>query len=90
MWHRHGATGADLKKKVEEIQKAAPTDEMAQIITAVNGVALKFNNKEQLDQAADKVAELGKKFVETETGDKLALDPLMSKPEQYRGEAYQP
>ncbi len=82
---------AGLKKKIEEIQKAAPTDEMAEIITAVKDVALKLNNKDQLDQAADKVAELGKKFVEKETGDKLAgLDPLLPKPDQYRGKSYQP
>ena len=82
---------AGLKKKIDAIQKAAPTDEMAQIIAAVNGVALKLNNKQQLDEAADKVAELGKKFAANETGDKLAgLDPLLLKPDQYRGKAYQP
>ncbi len=82
---------AGLKKKVEEIQKAAPTDEMAQIITTVGGVALKLNNKQPLDEAADKVAELAKKFSENVTGDKLAgLDPLLPKPGQYRGKPYQP
>jgi hypothetical protein len=82
---------AGLKKKIEEIQKVAPTDEMAQIITAVGGVALKLNNQQELDGAADKVAELGKKFGENETGDKLAgLDPLLPKPEQDRGKPYQP
>ncbi len=82
---------AGLKKRIAEIQKAAPTDEMAQIITIVNAVALKLNNQAQLTEAADKVAELGKKFTSTETGDKLAgLDPLIPKPEQYRGKPYQP
>jgi Cytochrome c554 and c-prime len=82
---------AGLKQKIQEIQKVAPTDEMAQIITAVSGVALKLNNQQELDGAADKVAELGKKFAENETGDKLAgLDPLLPKPEQYRGKPYQP
>ena len=82
---------AGLKKKLDEIQKAAPTDEMGQIIAAVNGVALKLNNKQQLDEAADKVAELAKKFAASQTGDKLAgLDPLLPKPDQYRGKLYQP
>ncbi len=82
---------AGLKKRIEEIQKAAPTDEMAQIITAVSGAALKLNNQAQLAEAADKVAELGKKFSSTETGDKLAaLDPMIPKPDQYRGKPYSP
>ncbi|MGH8094672.1 MAG: cytochrome c family protein [Chthoniobacterales bacterium] len=82
---------AGLKKRIEEIQKAAPTDEMAQIITTVSGVALKLNNQGPLTEAADKVAELGKKFSSTETGGKLAgLDPMIPSPAQYRGKPYQP
>lgn len=82
---------AGLKKKIEEIQKAAPTEEMAQILSTVNGVALKLNNRAPLTEAADKVAELGHKFSMTVTGDKLAgLDPMIPKPEQYRGKPYQP
>jgi hypothetical protein len=82
---------AAVRQKIEAMQKVAPTDEMAQIITAVGGVALKLNNQQQLDAAADKVAELGKKFAESETGDKLAgLDPMLPKPDQYRGKPYQP
>lgn len=82
---------AGLKKKLDQIQKAAPTDEMAQILAVANGVALKLNNKAPLEEAADKVAELGKKFGQNETGDKLAgLDPLLPKSEQYRGKPYQP
>lgn len=80
-----------LRKKLADIQKAAPTDEIAQIITIADAAALKLNNKAPLDEAADKVAELGKKFSSTETGDKLAgLDPMIPKPEQYRGKPYQP
>jgi len=82
---------AGLKKKIEAIQKAAPTDELAAIITAVNGAALKLNNKDELTQTADKVAELGQKFSTTVTGDKLAgLDAAIPKVEQYRGKPYQP
>ncbi|MEO6970237.1 MAG: cytochrome c family protein [Chthoniobacterales bacterium] len=80
-----------LKKKIADIQKAAPTDEMAEIITVVGGAALKLNNQAQLTETADKVAELGRKFSSTETGDKLAgLDPMIPKPAQYRGKPYQP
>ncbi len=80
-----------LRKKVAAIQQAAPTDEMAQILTVANGAALKLNNKAPLEEAADKVAELGKKFSASETGDKLAgLDPMLPKPADYRGKIYQP
>ena len=82
---------AGLKKKLEAIQKVAPTDEMAAIIAAASGAALKLNNKDELIQAADKVAELGEKFSTTVTGDKLAgLDAAIPKPEQYRGKPFQP
>ena len=64
---------------------------MAEIITVVVGAALKLNNQAQLTETADKVAELGRKFSSTETGDKLAgLDPMIPKPAQYRGKPYQP
>ena len=80
-----------VRQKLAAIQKAAPTDEMAQIITIANAAAMKLNNKAPLDETADKVAELGKKFGATETGDKLAgLDPMLPKAEQYRGKPYQP
>ncbi len=80
-----------MRKKLEAIQKVAPTDEMAQIITIGNAAALKLNNKAPLEEAADKVAELGKKFGQNVTGDKLAgLDAVLPKPEQYRGKPYQP
>ncbi|MEO5722617.1 MAG: cytochrome c family protein [Chthoniobacterales bacterium] len=80
-----------LKKKLEAIQKLAPTDEMAEIIAATSGAALKLNNKAPLEEAADKVAELGRKFTKNVTGDKLAgLDSTLPKPEQYRGKPFQP
>ncbi|MEP6820862.1 MAG: cytochrome c family protein [Chthoniobacterales bacterium] len=82
---------ATMKKKLDAIQKAAPTDELAAIITAANGATLKLNNKDELTVAADKVAELGKKFGSTVTGDKLAgLDAVLPKPEQYRGKPFNP
>ena len=80
-----------LRQKLAAIQKAAPTDEMAQIVTVANAAALKLNNKAPLEEAADKVADLGKKFSSTVTGDKLAgLDAMIPKSEQYRGKPYQP
>jgi hypothetical protein len=82
---------ATQRKKLEAIQKVAPTDEMAAIITVANAAALKLNNKAPLEETADKVAELGKKFAKTVTGDKLAgLDSVLPKPEQYQGKPYQP
>ncbi len=82
---------ATMKKKLDAIQKTAPTDELAAIIAAANGATLKLNNKDELTAAADKVAELGKKFGSTVTGDKLAgLDAVLAKPEQYRGKPFTP
>ena len=44
-----------------------------------------------LNEAADKIDDLGKKFASTETGAKLAgLDPMLPKPDQYHGKPYQP
>jgi hypothetical protein len=82
---------ADARKQLAEIQKLAPTDEVAAISEIATGVSLKLNNEAELTAAADKVAALGKKFATTETGDKLAaVDPLIPKPDKYRGEAYKP
>ena len=80
-----------LKKRLEAIQKAAPTDEMAEINTLAAAAALKLNNKAPLEETADKVAELGKKFGKNVTGDKLAgIDAMLPKADQYRGKPFQP
>jgi hypothetical protein len=82
---------AAVRTKLADVQKAAPTDEVAQILTIANGIALKLNNAAPLNEAADKIADLGKKFAANETGAKLAgLDPMLPKPDQYRGKVYQP
>jgi hypothetical protein len=82
---------ADARKQLAEIQKLAPTDEVAAISEIATGVALKLNNEAELTAAADKVAALGKKFAAAETGDKLAgVDPLIPKPDKYRGVAFKP
>jgi hypothetical protein len=82
---------ADARGQLVEIQKLAPTPEVGAISEIAAGAALKLNNAEQLNAAADKVAELGKKFAAAETGNKLAaIDPLIPKPEKYRGEPYKP
>jgi hypothetical protein len=82
---------AAVRTKLADLQKAAPTDEVAEILTIANGIALKLNNAAPLNEAADKIAVLGKKFAQTETGAKLAgLDPMIPKPDQYRGKVYQP
>jgi hypothetical protein len=82
---------AAVRTKLTDIQKAAPTDEVAAILAVANGVGLKLNNAAPLNEAADKIAELGKKFAQNETGAKLAaLDPMIPKPDQYRGKPFQP
>jgi hypothetical protein len=82
---------ASVRTKLTDMQKAAPTDEVAEILTVANGIALKLNNAAPLNEAADKIAALGKKFASTETGAKLAgLDPMIPKPDQYKGKVFQP
>jgi hypothetical protein len=82
---------AALRTKLADVQKAVPTDEVASILTIANGVQLKLNNAAPLNEAADKIDELGKKFASTETGAKLAgLDAMLPKPDQDRGKVYQP
>jgi hypothetical protein len=82
---------ADARKELADIQKLAPTDEVAAISEIATGVSLKLNNEAELTAAANKVGELGRKFATAETGDKLAaIDPLIPKPDKYRGEVFKP
>jgi hypothetical protein len=82
---------ADARTQLAEIQKLAPTDEVKAISDIASSVSLKLNNGAELTAAADKVGELGRKFATAETGDKLAaVDPLIPKPDKYRGDGYKP
>lgn len=82
---------AAARTQLAEIQKVAPTEEVGAIAAIASGVSLKLNNEAELTAAADKVGELGRKFATTHTGDKLAgVDPLIPKPDKYRGEAFKP
>jgi hypothetical protein len=82
---------AAVRTKLADVQKAAPTDEVASILAIANGVSLKLNNAAPLTAAADQIADLGKKFAQNETGAKLAgLDSMIPKPDQYRGKVFQP
>ena len=82
---------ADARKSLADIQKLAPTEEVGAIVEVANGVSLKLNNGTELNAAAKKVGEFGRKFATTQTGDKLAaVDPLIPKPDKYRGNPFKP
>lgn len=78
------------RKLLGKIQTLAPTPELAAIITVAQGAALRLNNAIELNQAADKISELGRKFAAQVTGEQLAgCDSLVPTAEQYRGKPYQ-
>ena len=79
------------RKSLADIQKLAPPEEVGAIVEVANGVSLKLNNGTELNAAAKKVGEFGRKFATTQTGDKLAaVDPLIPKPDKYRGNPFKP
>ena len=79
------------RTQLAEIQKLAPTEEIAAITEIASSVSLKLNNEAELTAAANKVGELGRKFATKQTGDKLAaVDSLIPKPDKYRGAPFKP
>jgi hypothetical protein len=80
-----------LKAKLAQINAAAPTPEVTDILAATANVSLKLNNGAELDAAADKVATLAQAFAKAHDGSDLAgVDPLLPKPDAYKGTAYAP
>ncbi len=81
---------AAVRTRLADIQAKAPTDEVAAIVEIAQGVKLSLNNGEELSAAADKVAELGRKFADAHDGGALAsLDALIPAPADYRGKAHE-
>ena len=78
------------RKKLAEIQKLVPTDEIGQIVTIADAAKLKLNNEAELTAAADQISVLGKKFATSHNGSDLAaLDAAIPKPANYVGTPYQ-
>jgi len=79
-----------VRARLADIQTKAPNAEVAAIVQIAQGVKLSLNNGAELTGAADKIAELGRKFADTNDGATLAaLDALIPAPAVYRGTARQ-
>jgi hypothetical protein len=80
---------AGLKKKLAEIQAAAPIEEIAAAIAVIEGVGLKLNNAAELNGAADKVAVQAKKFSARPAGaDLKSLDSMIAGPDKFKGKPF--
>jgi hypothetical protein len=80
---------AGLKKKLADIQAAAPIEEIAAAIAVVDGVGLKLNNAAELNGAADKVAVQAKKFSARPAGaDLKSLDAMIAGPDKFKGKPF--
>jgi hypothetical protein len=79
------------RKQLEQIQALAPTPELGAIVPLASAAALRLNNGAALNEAADKLATLGRQFAERITGEQLAaIDSLVPGSAQYRGKVHQP
>ena len=77
------------RKLLEKIQALAPTPELAAIVATASGTSLRLNNAAELNQAAEKIATLGRAFAAKVTGEQLAgCDALVPEATQYRGKPY--
>ena len=77
------------RKLLEKIQALAPTPELAAIVATASGTSLRLNNAAELNQAAEKIATLGRRFAAKVTGEQLAgCAALVPEAAQYRGKPY--
>ena len=79
------------KAAMDTFQKVAEkvsTPEVKDVLAVASGVKLKLNNEKALTEAADRVAAAAKKLAANYDGSKwTALDPMLPKPNQYKGKA---
>jgi hypothetical protein len=74
-----------MKRRLLEIQQLVNDPLIQPALDAVATVELRVNNRDALNEAADKVGKAAYDFAEKADGDHLAaLDPLLPKPDQYR------
>jgi hypothetical protein len=80
-----------IKVKLAAINQLAPTPEITDALADTDKIALKLNNSDELNSAADRVQALAKAFAAAHDGNDLAaLDSLLPKPDAYKGMVYQP
>ena len=76
------------KKRMAKIAKALPEPEFGGIYKAAKGAKLKLNNDAALSAAADQIAELTKKIVDTYDGSSFsAIDAMIPGSKKYKGQA---
>jgi hypothetical protein len=74
-----------MKRRLTEIQQLLNDPLIQPALDAVATVELRANNREALDEAADKIGKAAYEFAEKADGDHLAaIDPLLPKPTQYK------
>jgi hypothetical protein len=79
------------KSKLKEAFAVLKDDDLKQILDSADGAQLKPNNAEGLTQAADKVGAAARKFASSHDGSTFAaLDPLLPRPEQFKGNPHKP
>ncbi len=72
-------------KRLAAAQEKVNQPALAEVLEVFQSVQLKLNNREQLLQAADKIAQIGTRFAATCSGENLsAIDPFLPKPDQWK------
>jgi hypothetical protein len=80
---------ASVRARLADIQSKAPTEEVGAIVEIAHGVKLSLNNGAELSAAADKIADLGRKFADAHDGAALApIDELIPAAADYLGQAH--
>ena len=76
---------ARAAKRLTAAQSKVNQPLLDEVLKAFNGVQLKLNNRDQLTEAADAIAELGTRFAATVDGTKLeAIDPFLPAADQWK------
>ena len=75
------------KIRFAKVAEALSEPEVAEIMAAAKSAKLKLNNKEQLNAAADKIANAAKRIVASFDGSSFgAIDGLIPGPDKYKGQ----
>lgn len=72
-------------KRIAAAQEKVNQPALAEVLEVFQSVQLKLNNREQLLQAADKIAEIGIRFAAINDGHNLGgIDAFIAKPDQWK------
>ena len=73
--------------KLQKVTASLEAPEVDEILAAAKSAKLKLNNREQLNTAADKVADAARRIAAKYDGSTFgAIDELIPKPEKYKGQ----